>query len=151
MSTFTLTGDDTLTLFGRPITDLVDGDTTSITFPNELVTSTTGKNQNTIYAKNASGLNAEMTLRVAKGSADDRFLLGLLNAQNQDIASSTLASGQFVKRIGDGLGNVVSNIYNLQGGVFSKMIDAKENVQGDTEQAVSVYTMRFALATSTIA
>lgn len=150
MATFSVTGNDTLTLFDRTFVDFADGDNTTIAFPNELVTVKTGKNGNTIYAKNETGNNADVTLRVIRGSADDRFLQGKLTEQQNDLPAFVLGQGEFVKRTGDGEGNVANDIYNLQGGVFMRKVDGKENVEGDTEQSVSVYMMKFALATRSI-
>ena len=144
MATATITGDDTLTLFDRVFTDLADGDTSAITFPNELATVKTGKNKNTIYAKNESGKNADLVLRINRGSSDDRFLQSKLASQNRDFASFTFAEGTFVKRVGDGQGNVSNEVYALRGGVFTREVDGKENVEGDTEQAVAIYNLRFA-------
>lgn len=150
MATFTLTGEDTLTLFDRTFEDFADGDNTTITFPNELITVKTGKNENTIYAKNSTGKNCDLVLRVIRGSADDRFLNGKLNEMLNDLPSFVTANGEFVKRAGDGQGSVVNNIYTLLGGVFSRNVDVKENAEGDTEQAVAVYNMRFAVGSNSI-
>lgn len=149
-NTLALTGEDTLTIFGRVITDVADGDDITVTFPNDLVTMKTGKNKNTMYAKNETGNNATMQIRVIKGSADDRFLLGKLNEMRRDLPSFSTAESEFVKRVGDGQGNVIDNIYNLQGGIFTKMVDTKSNAEGDTEQAISVYNMMFALGVQSI-
>tara|TARA_R110000851_G_scaffold306239_4_gene464501 strand:- start:3910 stop:4365 length:456 start_codon:yes stop_codon:yes gene_type:complete len=150
MSSFTITGKDTLTLFGRIYNDFADGDNLTITFPNELKTVKTGKNNNSIYADNSTGKNADMSIRVLRGSSDDRFLQGKLIEQNNQGASFTTAEGEFVKILGDGQGNTVSDIYTLQGGIFTKEVDGKENVEGDTEQAVSVYNLKFARASRSI-
>ena len=146
MATVTITGDDTLVLYDRVITDLADGDVSAITFPNDLVTMKTGKNGNTIFSKNANGINAEAVIRVNKGSSDDRFLQNRLDAQQRDFAGSILANGSFVKRMGDGQANVVSENYTMNGGVIYKGVDSKDNVDGDTTQAVSIYNFRFAVA-----
>lgn len=149
-STDTITGDDTLTLFDRVIVDLADNDTSTITYPNDLMTMTTGKNGNSIYAKNEQGSNADLVLRVIKGSSDDRFLQQKLTQANSDFAGQELATGEFVKRVGDGLGNVVRDVTTLRGGMFMRRVDNKENVSGDTEQSVSVYRMKFARAQRSI-
>lgn len=146
MATFTITGDDTLTLFNRVFVDIADGDTSAIAFPNDLVAMKTGKNGNAIYAKNAQGNNADLTLRLIKGSSDDEFLQSQLDAQERDFPSFALANGSFVKRLGDGLGNVKLEKFQMQGGVIRKTPDSKENVEGDTEQAVTVYQLMFTRA-----
>jgi hypothetical protein len=146
--TKTITGSDTLVLFDRVITDFADGDVSTITFPNELVSMSTGKNQNTIYAKNEQGNNADLVIRLARGSADDKFLQSKIAEQLRDFVSFSLAEGQLVKKVGDGAGNVTNDSYNMEGGVFTKPVETKENVSGDIEQGVSIYNLRFALASS---
>lgn len=146
MPIYNITGDDTLTLFGRVITDIADGDASTIEFPNDLVNMKTGKNGNSIFAKNETGNNAEMTLRVMRGSADDAFLQTQFANMKKDFPSTVLATGQFSKRMGDGQGNVRFDIYTLLGGVIYKGIEGKSNVEGDTDQSVAVYNLRFAAA-----
>lgn len=146
MTTYTVTSDDTLTLYGRIFNDLADDDITTITFPNELTKVKTGKNQNTIFAKDEMGNNANLVLRLMRGSSDDQFMQTQLAASEADFVATTLATGQFVKRLGDGQGNVSRDVYTLLGGVIVRKVDGKENTSGDTAQAVSVYNMVFAQA-----
>ena len=150
MPTYTVTSDDTLTLSDRIFLDFAEGDNSTITFNTNLVEGKTGKNGNTIYAGNRQGENAVMTLRLMRGSSDDKFMTGLLAARNRDFVATTLIEGRFVKRLGDGQGNVASDVYTLKGGVIQKNVDGKENVTGDTEQAVAVWTLFFAQATRSI-
>jgi len=149
MGTFTVTSADTLTLKDRVFTDFADDDVTQITFPNDAVTMKTGKNRNTIYAKNETGNNANLVLRLVRGSADDQFMQAELAKMEQDFVSMGLFKGEFVKRIGngeEGANNVVRDVYTLLGGVIVRRVDGKENLSGDTSQAVSVYNMTFAQA-----
>ena len=146
MSTISMTGDDTVSINDRVFDDLADEDAINLTFPDEAATIKTGKDGNSIYALNESGRQAEVTIRVMRGSADDKFLNGLLAQQRSNFAGFVLMTGEFVKRIGDGQGNVLADTYVLSGGVFSKQVEGKTNTQGDTEQSVSVYTLRFANA-----
>lgn len=150
MTTFTVTSNDTLVLNGRVFNDLSVDDVTAITFPNDLVTVKTGKNGNTLYAQNKPGLNANMVLRLARGSSDDQYLQTILSASQADFPSTQLLAGTFSKRLGDGSGDVVFDNYALTGGVISKPVEGKENVAGDTTQAESVYNIKFASATRTI-
>jgi tRNA splicing ligase len=147
MTTFTLTGEATLTLYDRVFTDLADGDVSTVTFPNNLVELKTGKNRNTIYSRNAMGENGEMVLRLVRGSSDDRFLQGKLSLMERDFISSELCNGQLAMRLGDGNGTVVTDVYTLGGGLITKKVEGKENVEGDTTQAVSVYNLKFANVT----
>ena len=67
-----------------------------------------------------------------------------MNAYINDPAAYTLLSGEFIKRIGDGEGNITADIYQFKGGVIQKIPTVKENVEGATDQGVSIYTIIFA-------
>lgn len=139
-----LTGKDTVIINLRILNDLATGDTVLLEFPDDLVDAKVGKNGNTIYAYKASGLVVNATLRLIRGSADDKFM-NALNAQFlNDPAGFVLIQGEFIKRVGDGKGNITTEIYQLNGGVISKMPAAKENVEGDTEQSVVAWPIKFA-------
>ena len=146
MTTFTITGDDTLVLGDRVITDLADADNFAITFANNRVEVKTGKNKNTIFARNATGDNADASIRLVRGSSDDRFLQGKIAESDRDFAATPLLNGSFVKRMGDGEGSVILDTYIMSGGMIVKRVDGKDNSDGDIEQGVSVYTMKFANA-----
>jgi hypothetical protein len=150
MGTFTITSDDTLTLYDRVISDLADDDVSNISFPNDNVKVKTGKNRNTLYAKDETGNNANLVLRLTRGSSDDQFLQAKIAESEADFVATQLANGSFVKRLGDGQGNVVLDNYTLLGGVIVRRVDGKENVSGDTVQAVSIYNMVFATAERSI-
>lgn len=149
-STFTITGDDTFTVYDRVLTDFADDDASTIAFPNDLVSLKTGKNKNTIFAKDETGNNANVTLRLVRGSSDDQLLQSKLSEMTKDFATTVLANGEFVKRIGDGQANVKRDVYTMQGGVIVRRVDGKENVSGDTTQAVAIYNMTFASARRSI-
>lgn len=144
MSTNNLTGDATLTLWGRVFNDFADDDISAITFQNDLITVKTGKNGNTIYSRNEPGRNAVLTLRLIRGSTDDQFIANKLVESKRDFVSTVLASGSLKLRLGDGEGTVITDNITLKGGVITRMTDMKENVSGDTSQGVTVYTMTFA-------
>ena len=150
MTTLNITSDDTLPLWNRVFNEFADDDVSSVTFPNDIITVKTGKNQNTIYSKNEPGNNANVVLRLIRGSSDDQFMQGKLAAMEQDFVSQELASGEFVKRLGDGQGNVARDVYTMLGGVIVRRPDGKENTSGDTSQGVVVYNMTFAKAVRSI-
>lgn len=146
-----LTGDDTLVINNRPIhIEFAEGDTATIDFPNELVSMSTGKNKNTIYAKNEAGNNFDLVFSVMRNGSVDRFLNGLQAQQDDDWAGFVLMDGAFTKRLGDGQGNVSYDTYILEGMVFVKKVPTKGNVNGDTEQGKVQYALRGALATRAI-
>ena len=99
-----------------------------------------------IYAFNYTGLQCDMTLRLLRGSADDKFLNNLFALYKNDPAAFTLMTGEFSKQIGDGLGGITADTYILSGGAFKKSAGAKENADGDTEQAINVYNLVFSNA-----
>lgn len=146
MATISMTGSDTVKINGRILNDLIDGDCAVLDFPNELASVKTGKGGNSIYAFNETGKQADFTLRLVRGSSDDKFLLSLLAAQKNDFAGFSLLNGELVKRAGDGSGKVNNDTYILSGGVFTKEVAAKSNAEGDTEQSVSIYSMKYSNA-----
>lgn len=146
MSVYVVTSDDTLTLYGRVIADQADGEVSKISFPDTLGDVKTGKNGNSLFADNQKGNNAELTLRLARGSSDDQFLQNKLTEQKSNFVGMTLAYGSFVKMLGDGQGNIVSDSVTLTAGMFTKPVESVENVEGNTDQAVAVYTLKFARA-----
>ena len=150
MATVALSGSDTISINNRVFADLADGDAVMLTFPNDIATVKTGKNGNTIYGLNETGRQAEAKIRLVRGSADDKFMNGLLAQQRANFAGFVLMFGQFIKKIGDGQGNIGSDTYVMSGGVHTHPVDAKMNVEGDTEQSVSVYTLRFGNAVRVI-
>lgn len=146
MSTIAMSGSDTLKINNRIIADLADGNCIELTFPNEIASVKTGKNGNSIYGLNESGKQADLVVRVIRGSADDKFLNNLLAQQKANFAGTVLMIGEFVKKIGDGSGNVSSDTFITSGGVFTKQPEAKSNVEGDTEQSVTIYNIKFSNA-----
>jgi hypothetical protein len=146
MPAVALSGNDTFTLNNRIFADLATGTWAELTYPNESAAVKTGKNNNTIYSQNQAGLNADLTVRIIRGSADDKFLNGLFAQQSNNFAGFVLLQGQLVKKIGQGNGKIINDTYVLTGGVFTKPVEAKSNVEGDTEQSESIYRLRFALA-----
>lgn len=146
MSTIALSGNDTVIINNRIFADFADGNVAELTFPNDIATVKTGKDGNSIYGLNESGKQADFKLRLIRGSADDKFLNGLLANQQLNFAGFPLMTGQFIKKIGDGSGNIQSDTYITSGGVFTKQVEAKSNVEGESEQSVSIYTLKFSNA-----
>lgn len=138
-----LTGDDVIQINGRTLVDFGEGDTAVLEFVGDLTNAKTGKDGNSIYGFNNSGRQVTFTMRLLRGGADDAFLNNLFNLYVNSPVSFVLMVGEFIKNIGDGLGNVTQDIYILSGGTFKKGVGAKENADGDTEQAIAVWTLLF--------
>lgn len=151
MTVYSLTGNDSLIINNNVINDLSDNSTIELSFDNDIIGTQTGKNDNTIISDDRQGSNATLTLRVIRGSKNDRWLNGLYVQQRRDLPSFTLMNGSFTKRIGDGLGNVHFDNYVLLGGAFRRAVDTQENNNGDTEQGSSVYTIFFSKVERSIA
>ena len=150
MGTVTLTGKDTIIVDDRILADMGDGDVAVLEFPNNLFEAKAGKNGNTIYAFNASGQIATLTLRVIRGSSDDKFIQARLQQAINDPPTFVMFEAELDKRLGDGAGNITIDTYLLSGGVPQKMPAAKENVSGETEQALSIYALTFGGSQRTI-
>lgn len=143
MGAVALSGNDTIILNNRVLNDLADGNCAELTYPNDIANVKTGKNGNSIYGLNESGKQSELKLRVLRGSDDDKFLNNLLSQQQANFAGTILLAGQFIKKIGDGQGNITSDTYINSGGVFTKQIEGKTNVEGETEQSIAIYMIKF--------
>jgi hypothetical protein len=147
MSTAALTGKDTIVLtygsVSRTLINFGDGDVVDITYPNDAFTVKRGKNGSTMYSQNANGSLSDVALRILRGSPDDAWLNQVLKAALQDPPSFFLLGGIFTKRIGDGQSNVTNDQYIMSGGIFKKKVGVKENVEGETEQALSLYSLVF--------
>lgn len=146
-----LTGADVIKIDDRIFNDLIDGDCVVLEYPNSLGAVKTGKNGNSIFAFNATGLNVNVKIRLVVGSSDDKFMSSRLAAWIADPSAFVLMKGQFIKRVGDGSSNVGSITYDLSGGIFSKIPTAKTNAEGDVEQSVVVYDLAFSNGPRSIA
>lgn len=146
MNAVAMTGNDSAIINNRVLSDFADGDWAALTFPNDIANVKTGKNGNSIYALNETGKQCEFVIRLIRGSADDKFMNQLLSQQNQNFAGFPLMIGEFVKKIGDGQGAIAGDTYITSGGIFTKQVEAKANAEGDTEQSVAVYRMKFSNA-----
>jgi hypothetical protein len=143
MGPVALSGQDTIILNNQVLTGLADGNFVELTFPNDIANVKTGKNGNSIYGFNESGKQCEVKIRTLRASNDDKFLNNLLTQQQLNFAGTVLLTGQFIKKIGDGAGNITSDTYIMSGGVFTKIPEAKSNAEGETEQSLAIYTIKF--------
>lgn len=151
MSTIAMSGNDTIVINNQSIVDLADGNCVELTFPNDIGSVKTGKNGNSIYSLNYTGNQCEVKIRIVRGSNDDQFFNNLLSSQQANFAGFPLLIGQFIKNIGDGQGNITQDTYILGGGIFTKIPEAKTNVEGEAEQSVVMYTMKFSNAPRVLA
>lgn len=138
-----LTGADVVTLNGRVFHDFAEGDVISLSFAEDLIKVQAAKDGNVVYGLNEGGKVSQLTLRLLAGSPDDRYINSLMASQQNDLSSFILILGSFVKRVGDGQGNVTNVIYNTIGGVVKKFPAAKTNTTGDVAQSVVEWVLEF--------
>lgn len=151
MSALAMSGDDTLTLNKRPIVDLADGDVGTLTFPNGLVEVSVGKNGNAMFALNNKGKMAEQMIKVVRGSPDDKYMQSQMTTMENNFPGYVLMVGQFVKVLGDGVGNITNDTYVMSSGVVAKRVEAKSNSDGETGQNTVEYHIKWAKAVRVIA
>ena len=148
-----VTGNDTIEIglakaSLKPITSFADGDYARITFPNDIMNFTIGKNRNMIAAYNAMGTLAELELRLLRGSKEDAFL----QSQFPDIASDNLRFNFIFAKVtkdlgasqGGGTVTPITESYALDNGVISKAPEIVSNVSGSTDQGVVIWQIKFA-------
>lgn len=146
-----LTGKDVVTLNGRVFHDFATGDVAKLEFEEDLVNVEAAKDGNIVYALNEKGKMSRLELRLLLGSSDDSYINSLMASQLQDLSAFVLIAGAFVKRVGDGQGNITNVIYNTLGGVVRRQPMAKTNTTGDVEQSIVVWMFTFGSNTRAIA
>lgn len=136
------TSHDIIELDGEVLTNLGDGDTATVTYPNDVMGMKTGKNGNTVAAHNEMGREADITVKVVKGSPEDKKLNSKLVKWKNRSDDFEPINGTFTKVIHTDTG-VTNEVTSLKFGIPTKCVETKENVEGDTEQCFSVYSIRF--------
>lgn len=139
-----LTGNDVFIIGGRILSDFASGLVAEIDFPTDLVQVKRGKNGNTIYGLNNQGFQSEVNMRLLLGSPDDVYLNGLLLNMQQNFSGFTLLTGNFVKNVGDGKGNITPVTYTMSGGVLKRIPKAMSNADGETDQSIAEWHFVFA-------
>lgn len=150
LTQISLTGTDTLQIFGRTITGFGNGDYFKFAFDEELIKMEIGKDGNAVIAQNAPGTKSKGVLKILRGCPDDVFLNAGLSAELGNFSRFALGNCVARKVIGTGNGNITNDVYILSGGVYSKFPGVTGNQQGDTEQAMAVYEFMFAAVTRTL-
>ena len=141
----------------RTITSFADGDYARVTFPNDIMNFTIGKNRNMLAAFNAMGTLAELELRLLRGSKEDKFLQDSFPSFASDSLSFNFLFAKVIKNLGTNVGgaanataSTIEEIYTLNNGIISKAPEIVSNVSGSTDQGVVVWQVRFAEFTRTV-
>lgn len=139
-----LTGGDTIKINDRVFEDFGHGEIAKISYANQIAAVKKGRNKNAIISSNQSGDQATLELKVLRGSSDDKYLNSEIQKYKGAPDSYVLLNAELVKRLGDGQGNVTSDTEILAGGIILQLPEKMTNVEGDVEQAITVYTIEFA-------
>lgn len=136
------------------ITSFADGDYARVSFPNDIMNFTIGKNRNMLAAYNAMGTLAELELRLLRGSKEDKFLQDQFPTFASDELSFSFIFAKVIKNLGvsneGATASTISEIYTLNNGIISKAPEIVSNVSGSTDQGVVVWQVRFAEFTRTV-
>jgi len=150
MATFSLNGNDTITFNGTVLLDLPNGKIVEVTWDDTLIEQKVGKNGNTISVFKPMGSKAKATLRVLRASSNDVIINSSLVQMQADFPSATPITLNLNKRFGNGSGDlssVVSDTIILSNGFITKNPSISSDVDGDTEQSVTIYEMTFPIFT----
>lgn len=125
------------------LSDFADGTVAELAAPNELSSMTTGYNGNSLGAHNEPGRQRELSLRVVKGSTDDKRFNENYNLwKNRDLRFRPL-SMTFTKNVAHEDGSVTNDKVTCYFGLPTGQPVQMSDMAGNTEQVVSVYTIRF--------
>lgn len=139
----------------RTITSFADGDYARVTFPNDIMNFTIGKNRNMLAAYNAMGTLAELELRLLRGSKEDKFLQDQFPTFASETLNFNFLFAKVIKDLGTSIGGSagvvrIEETYTLNNGIISKAPEIVSNVSGSTDQGVVVWQVRFAEFTRTV-
>lgn len=125
------------------LSDLADGTVAELAAPNELSQTTTGYNGNSLGSHNEPGRQRECTLRLVKGSNDDkRFNKNYNLWKNRDMRFKPFKMG-FTKNVAHEDGSVTRDTVDCFFGLPAGQPVQMQDTSGNTEQVVSVYMIRF--------
>ena len=152
MATYTDTfvGSATIIINGRTLSDFGFGTVAEITCPNQIAGMDIGKDFNTVFSLQPAGSQADLKIKIIKGSKDDVFLNSLYESFKDSFESSIAITGSFISRVGDGNGNVITTAWVLNGGIPTTHPADKYDVAGDREQALMGYSFSFARGIRTL-
>jgi len=130
------------------IIQLANAAAISVAFPNQTGNLEVFKGGAT-FAIDVSASKADLKVRVIKGNDDDYFF----NQKVSDILTKKATAKAMIATVignfGDGSGMVRKMTATLTFGFVNKRADFVNNVNGDTEQAISEYTINFGYSTLT--
>lgn len=125
------------------LSDFADGTVAELTAPNELSATTTGFNGNSLGAHNEPGRQREAVIRLVKGSNDDKRFNKHYNMwKNRDLRFKPLRM-TFTKNVAHSNGSITPDTVECYFGLPAGQPTQMQDTTGNTEQVVSIYTIRF--------
>ena len=104
---------------------------------------TTGYNGNSLGSHNEPGRQRELSLRLVKGSNDDKRLNKAYNMwKNRDLRFRPLKMS-FTKNVAHSDGSVTVDTVECFFGLPTGQPTQMQDTAGNTEQVVSIYSIRF--------
>lgn len=125
------------------LNDFADGAVAELSADNELSALTTGYNGNTLASHNEPGRQRTFSLRLVKGSYDDKRLNTNYNLWKDRSDSFVPLRGFFTKLIKNGTGANTVDTVECYAGFPAGQPTQSSVMDGNTEQVVSIYTIRF--------
>lgn len=126
------------------LSDFATGNVAELTAPNDMSTTSTGYNGNALGAHNEPGRQRECTLRIVKAGSDDKRLNKNYNMwKNRDLRFKPLKMS-FTKNVAHSDGTITKDTVECYFGLPSGQPTQAMNTEGDIEQVVSQYMIRFA-------
>lgn len=125
------------------LSDFADGTVAELSAPNELSATSTGYNGNSLGSHNEPGRQRELSLRLVKGSNDDKRLNKAYNMwKNRDMRFRPLTM-TFTKNVAHSTGSVTVDTVECFFGLPAGQPTQMQDTAGNNEQVISVYTIRF--------
>lgn len=125
------------------LSDFAAGAVAELSAPNDISSMATGYNGNSLGAHNEPGRQRELSLRLVKGSSDDkRFNKNYNLWKDRSIRFKPLKMS-FTKNVAHEDGSITKDTVDCFFGLPSGQPTQVSNTEGDTEQVISVYMIRF--------
>lgn len=125
------------------LSDFADGAVAELSAPNELSTITTGYNGNSLGAHNEPGRQRQLTLRLVKGSSDDKRFNKNINLWKDRSLQFKPLRATFTKNVAHEDGSITYDTVECYFGLPAGQPVQTTDTTGATEQVVSVYTINF--------
>jgi len=125
------------------LSNFADGTIAELAVPNESSTVTTGYNGNSLGAHNEPGRQRRATLRLVKGSDDDKRINETFQLWQDRDPRFKPFKGWFTKNIGHSDGSLSQDTTECYFGLPGNNVTMMQDTTGNTEQCVSVYTITF--------